>query len=69
MPSKEELIERSTLKEIEDVASRVFHVLTEDPSLENARIANAIGLLTAHLIETGRMTETQLDDFLLEVAT
>lgn len=69
MPSKEELIERSTLKEIEDVASRVFHVLTEDPSLENVRIANAIGLLTAHLIETGQMTETQLDDFLLEVAT
>ena len=70
MPTIQEVLREKTHKgDLDTVHERVFYTLTDEKGLESARIAKAISLLTELLHDKGMLSDQDLDELLLEIAT
>jgi hypothetical protein len=68
MPTREEILATKTHKEEGlDTGRRVFYTLTDDKSLMGHRSAKLLALLVENLVQRGRLSESDLDDILLEI--
>ncbi len=74
MPTRKEVLAERTYKEEGlEVEKRVFYTLTGKPDapdsqkLNTHRNSKAIAMLFKTLLETGTLTEDQLDEILLEI--
>jgi hypothetical protein len=75
MPNKEDIIREKTFPEVE-TEKRVFYVLVQDREVKDLvtqqgmqahRTAKLLGNLVKHLKDKGLLSETEIDEMLLDV--
>lgn len=64
MPTRDEIIEQKTCKEVEDVAQRVYYVLTEDR--QSDKTCRLVGHLINLMKDHGILTDQDIDNLLFE---
>jgi hypothetical protein len=82
MPTRDEILETKTYKEIKEISNRVYtclHVspknnITENKTLqdvimENHRLKTMLSSLIKHLYNNGSIDEKTFDDILIDVVT
>lgn len=68
MPTRDEvLIEKTHKGGTDTISQRVFYTLTDVKGMELHRTSLLVSHLVEHLVETGQLTEDQLDSMLFKL--
>lgn len=66
MPTRNQLLADKTFKNTDDLGRRVYYTLTDTKGQSAHRVSKLLSLLVVKLSERGQLSETELDDILLE---